>query len=724
MPDRVGQQIGNYRLVKLLGKGGFADVYLGQHVHIASRQAAIKILHLIDVDVGKFKQEAETTAKLEHPHIVRLLDFAIEEGTPFLVLDFALGGSLRTRHSKGSLVPLATVEAYLKEIAPALQHAHDQHVLHRDIKPDNILIGRGGELLLSDFGIAVLTQTGRTSFSSAYGIGGTPYYMAPETYRGRPVKESDQYALAVVVYEWLCGGVPFSEGDFIQLGFQHSYEPVPPLREKNPAIPPEVEAVIKTALAKEPNDRFASVQTFVQAFEQACIPTLPVPQPQSVHHISDKQLPPDQSSQKGKEQHPGQDETGVKVTDRPVPPDGMPGRITEPPLETAVEPKIPVPPPPEVPSSPGTNMPTTIVAHGVVADRRLTRRKMLIGFGVVAALIIGGTAWWELSHGPSGSTVTASSELIPSSTPTPDPTPIPVGTTLSTYRGHTASVTSVAWSADGTRIASASFDGTVRVWDAMTGENALYSYTAPSRKSMWSVAWSPDRGFIVSGCADAAAYVWDAINGGEAQLTYKGHKDSVNAVQWSPSDSYIASGSADYTAQVWLVNGASSPVTHAGHSAPVTGVGWSHDSQYIVTASRDKTARVWNALTSERARLTYTGHSDKVNGVSWSRDGKHIASTSDDNTVQVWDPTSGHTSVIYRGHVDHVNPVAWSPDSQLIASGSWDRTVQVWEASSGKLLLTYKGHADHVNAVAWSPNGKYIASGGVDKTIQIWKVLS
>jgi serine/threonine protein kinase len=275
MPDRVGQQIGNYRLVKLLGKGGFAEVYLGQHVRLASKQAAIKILHLFDVDIKKFQQEAETTEQLVHPHIVRLLDFDIERGTPFLVLDFAPGGSLRTRHPKGSIVPLARVGEYLKEIAPALQYAHDKHILHRDIKPDNMLIGRQGELLLSDFGIAVFMQTGRTSVSSAYGIGGTPYYMAPETYRGRPVKESDQYALAVVVYEWLCGSVPFSEGNFIQLGYQHSHDPVPPLREKNPAIPPAVEAVVLKALSKEPKDRFGSVQAFAQAFEQACaVPSL------------------------------------------------------------------------------------------------------------------------------------------------------------------------------------------------------------------------------------------------------------------------------------------------------------------------------------------------------------------------------------------------------------------------------------------------------------------
>src|SRR5947209_7502616 len=197
MADRIGQQLGNYRLARLLGQGGFAEVYLGQHVRLASKQAAIKILHLLDVDASKFQEEAETTEKLMHPHIVRLLDFDLEQGTPYLVLDYAPGGSLRTRHPKGSIVPLATVGEYLKELAPALQYAHDQHILHRDIKPDNILVGRGGELLLSDFGVAVLKQTGRTSSSSAYSIGGTPYYMAPEAYRGKPEKASDQYALAI-----------------------------------------------------------------------------------------------------------------------------------------------------------------------------------------------------------------------------------------------------------------------------------------------------------------------------------------------------------------------------------------------------------------------------------------------------------------------------------------------------------------------------------------------
>ena len=151
----IGQQFGNYRLVRRLGSGGFASVYLGQHVLIATQQVAVKILHLFSVDVQAFQKEAETTASLDHPHIVRLLDFDLHQGSmPFLIIGYAAQGSLRNRHPQGTIVPLATVVQYVKEIAPALQYAHDLHIIHRDIKPENVLIGLHNELLLSDFGIA------------------------------------------------------------------------------------------------------------------------------------------------------------------------------------------------------------------------------------------------------------------------------------------------------------------------------------------------------------------------------------------------------------------------------------------------------------------------------------------------------------------------------------------------------------------------------------------
>jgi F-box protein 11 len=266
-PDLTDQQFGNYRLLRRLGGGGFADVYLGQHVRIATQQAAIKVLHLTDVDKQQFQEEAERTAALRHHHIVRLYDFDLQQGTPFLILEYAPNGSL-ARHERQQL-SLATVIQYLKQIAPALQYAHDHNVIHRDIKPDNILVNEQNELLVSDFGIAVISKTGRTSLQSPPTLSGTPYYMAPEAFRGKTEKASDQYSLAIMVYEWLCGATPFTEGDFIQLGFQHAAELVPAPRTRNPAIPPAVEQVLLKALAKNPQDRYPTIQAFADALEAA-----------------------------------------------------------------------------------------------------------------------------------------------------------------------------------------------------------------------------------------------------------------------------------------------------------------------------------------------------------------------------------------------------------------------------------------------------------------------
>ncbi len=291
MRDLIGQQLGNYRLVSLLGCGGFAEVYLGQHVHIATQQAAIKLLHILDVDTKKFQHEAETTAALVHPHIIRLFDFDFHDQMPFLVIEYAAGGSLRSRHPEGIQVPLPTVVWYVQEIAEALEYAHSKNVIHCDIKPDNILIGVQGELRLSDFGIAKLSRTGRTSLAASSGIEGTIYYMAPEQSRGKPEKASDQYALGIMVYEWLCGKPPFSEGNAINIQYQHAYEPVPPLREQLPTLPQAIEQVIMRALAKEPHQRFATVQDFAttlkkvsQTKQSASTPPQPntaAPQPKS-----------------------------------------------------------------------------------------------------------------------------------------------------------------------------------------------------------------------------------------------------------------------------------------------------------------------------------------------------------------------------------------------------------------------------------------------------------
>ncbi len=267
MTDRVGQQFGNYRLVSLLGQGGFAEVYLGQHVRL-NLQAAIKVLHthLTDQEVEHFQQEAETIAELVHPAIVRVFDYDVQDGVPFLVMDYAPGGSLRRRYPKGSVVSLPQIVSPVKQVAAGLQYAHDHKFIHRDIKPENMLVGRHEEVLLSDFGLAALAHSS-ASLSTQEAIGTLPY-MAPEQIEGHPRAASDQYALGVVVYEWLCGQRPF-EGSATEVMVQQLTMPPPPLHEKVATIPLGIEQVVLRALAKDPKDRFASVAAFAEALEEA-----------------------------------------------------------------------------------------------------------------------------------------------------------------------------------------------------------------------------------------------------------------------------------------------------------------------------------------------------------------------------------------------------------------------------------------------------------------------
>src|SRR5437763_5701959 len=238
MPDLVGQQLGNYRLTRLLGRGGYAEVYLGEHLRL-NTLAAIKVLLTrlaSSEEVDSFQNEGRIIASLIHPHIVRVFDFDVQNDLPFMVMDYAPNGNLRKRHPKGEKLALATILPYVKQVAGALQYAHDRQLIHRDIKPENMLLGRAYEVLLSDFGTALVAQS--TGYQSTLQeVIGTVAYMAPEQFQGKARPASDQYALAVVVYEWLCGELPF-HGTGTEIAMQHSLNAPPPLREKVPAIAP------------------------------------------------------------------------------------------------------------------------------------------------------------------------------------------------------------------------------------------------------------------------------------------------------------------------------------------------------------------------------------------------------------------------------------------------------------------------------------------------------
>ncbi len=262
----------------------------------------------------------------------------------------------------------------------------------------------------------------------------------------------------------------------------------------------------------------------------------------------------------------------------------------------------------------------------------------------------------------------------------PSPTPRPHGSVFYTYRGHTARVSAVAWSPNGSYIASGSLDRTVQVWPANPSDHV--------------------QPFI-----------------------YRGHSAGVETVAWSPTSDRVASGGDDKTVQVWDALSARHVAIYHGHTDNVTTVAWSPDGDYIASGSADGTVRMWEVATGKQ-RYVYRGHLAGVTSLMFSPNGQRLASASADHTVQLVDVASGKHLVTYHGHSDVVSSVSWSPDGRYIVSGSWDKTVQVWHAATGALLYTYRGYnvraaqanpakgvlPDLIFAVAWSHNGKRIAA--------------
>ncbi|HLI07890.1 MAG TPA: serine/threonine-protein kinase [Ktedonobacteraceae bacterium] len=715
MADRVGQRMGSYRLIQLLAHGGFGDVYLAEHMYLQI-QAAIKVLHtqIEQEDIAPFRREASIVARLVHPHIVRVLEFAVEGSTPFLVMDYAPGGSLRKRHPKGIPLSLHTVTSYVTQVASALQYAHSQNVIHRDVKPENMLIGKQNEILLSDFGIALVAQSSRYQTQDMQELAGTVAYMAPEQMQYQAIPNSDQYSLAVVVYEWLTGTLPF-HGSFTEIAVKHTLAAPPLLRDRIPGFPAEVEEVIMRALAKDPQYRFPSVTDFARALQEASAsvapesytlpPSLSIPTAELSLQSPWETLPVSlELASTPASPQLNQQEQAEKLS-RPTPvlaneqTDGPTSSIHTPELEQIAA-------------------PNTQALKGNVS-----RRKVLLSLAGAAVVVIagGGLALFAYER--------AQQATQPQSTPIATS-----GTAFYTYHGHSDRVWSVAWSPgikgastnngaassfQQAHIVSGSGDRTVQTWDAFNGQNR-YIYTG-HRGPVYAVGWSPTDTYLASASYDRTVRVWN-FQTGKQSYVYQGHKDWVWTLAWSPDGKRIASGSLDNTVQVWNALNGSHVLTYRGHSNIIHAVAWSPDGRYIASASADRTVQVWDAARGLQL-YTYQPYATSVWGLAWSPDSQRLASAADNNTVQLWDALTGDHLFTYYGHTNFVYAVAWSPDGKRIASGSDDRTVQVWN-TDGSNPFIYTGHTDSVHSVAWSPDGKWLASGSFDKTVQVWQAPS
>ncbi len=272
MPFLAGENVGPYRITEPLGQGGMASVFKAYHPAL-DRYVAIKVLHpafLQDPNfLARFEREAKLVAKLDHPNIVPIYDFAEHEGQPYLVMKFIHGETLKARLGRGEIGPQERLRI-IEAVGKGLGYAHKHGILHRDIKPSNILLADDGNIYLADFGLARMAQAGELTLSSDMLLG-TPQYISPEQARGEPKLDegTDIYSLGVVIYEMFVGRVPFNADTPFSIIHDHIYTPLPLPRDVNPTVPEPVERMLLKSLAKERADRFGSMAELVQGLHAA-----------------------------------------------------------------------------------------------------------------------------------------------------------------------------------------------------------------------------------------------------------------------------------------------------------------------------------------------------------------------------------------------------------------------------------------------------------------------
>ncbi len=268
-----GQMLGAYRIIGQIGKGGMATVYKAYQASV-DRYVAVKVLpsQLAESQefATRFHQEARIIAKLEHPHILPVFDYGESDGVAYFVMRYLDAGTLKDKMEAGRPLPFDEIDRIFTQLADALSYAHGHGIVHRDLKPANALIDSQGNVFLTDFGIAKLLESASPRLTQTDAIMGTPAYISPEQAQGKPVDQrSDIYSLGIILYEMVTGGVPFVADTPLAVLFKHISDPLPLPSLVKPDIPAPIEQVILKALAKEPQDRFATAAEFVASWKRA-----------------------------------------------------------------------------------------------------------------------------------------------------------------------------------------------------------------------------------------------------------------------------------------------------------------------------------------------------------------------------------------------------------------------------------------------------------------------
>lgn len=707
----VGQTIDRYRILDQLGQGGMAIVYRAHDTRL-EREVAFKVIRTSEIPesqrqrlLQRFEREAKSQARFNHPNIVPVHDYGEHEGQPYLVMALVGGGTLR--ECTGQPMPITEAAGLLAPIASALAYAHSRKVLHRDVKPSNILIDEHGAPLLTDFGIAKLLEVeeGYTLTPTGLGIG-TPEYMAPEQWTGESVAQTDIYALGVVLYELVTGRKPYTANTAASILLKQANELLTPPRQLVPNLPEAAEQVILKALALKPEDRYASMAEL-----GAALVGLPV-----VQTLEDLA--------------PTIPEVAATVPDATVVDDRFEvdgptlAEIPAAPLRDIPRYEMPAAPvrrPQPRPAQPSPKPPVWGWAVGLIVLALLVM--VVVGFIVNRS----GGLLPALRETPSKAatnyprlTATASQTLTPTATPTRvafSSERIAEVALLRTLVGHTGAVESIAFAPDGATLASVSLDRTVRLWYASGGDSLgiLEGHIG----AVESIVFASSGATLASASLDGTVRLWHASNGALLRIL-EGHANAVRSVAFAPDGETLASGSSDYTVRLWRASDGALLRILEGHTGAVLSVAFAPDGEMLASASLDGTVRLWRVSDGLLLR-TLRGHIGAVLSVTFSPNGKTLASASLDNSVLLWRVSDGALLRTLQQHTGTVWSVSFSPDGVILASGG-NGTVQLWRASDGTLLRTLEGHAGAVRSVAFSPDGATLASASSDGNVRLWGI--
>jgi WD40 repeat protein len=715
--DAGPRRFGSYELLEEIARGGMGVVWRARQDGLR-REVALKMIlagHLATSPQAlRFYTEARAAARLDHPNIVPIFEIGEEEGCLFYSMRLMEGRSLADALKEAGKFSQRNAAQIVATVARAVHFAHQRGVLHRDVKPSNILLDLEGAPHVVDFGLARIAEEDSNA-SRTDAILGTPSYMAPEQAAG-PSREittsADVYALGAVLHEILTGKPPFqAETPFETLRLVTEAEPRPP-RSLDARIDRDLEVICLKCLQKKPEKRYASAAELADDLDRwlAGKPILARPVSWLERLVSWARRKPELATALGalpiilsvalavsltlfvrvrRESDARavalRSEEGQRLAFQSLAAvEENPGQALLLALESAAK-----------ASSLSTNNALLASLEACREERRLLGHD---------------DAVQHIAFSPGGERVVTSSD---------DNTAriwrIDSGEAAHVLKGHTAGVSSAVFAPDGKRVLTASADSTARIWDADTGKQlVLFSgHVHPLKRALFS----PD-GERVLTVSQNTARIWNARSG-EVLHILDQHAAEVVCATFSPRGDRVVTGSADSTAIIWDTGTGAAASKLSGPEGSIHDVAYSPDGGRIATAWADD-AHIWDAATGAEVTLMQ-GHEFGIYSLAWTPDGERLATASEDFTARVWDARTGRQLHVlpHRHKVIHLEI---SPDGAFLLTASYDKSARIWDLRSGALVSELRGHAAPLVHAAFSPDGLRVATACVDYTARVWRI--